>query len=76
VFANEVMAEALQLVHVHPDPFVLKKGTIAQSKSRIAPNYQPPIGPICTYQMNYVNVYVFILANIIFDFFNFVIGRH
>jgi hypothetical protein len=49
VVADEVMAETLQLVHVHPDPLFLENITIAQSVSRIAPNYHPPIGPICTY---------------------------
>ncbi len=83
---DEVVAEALQLDPVYNDPLFPENSTIAQSISRIAPNYHPLIGPICMYQMNYVNLYVFelwhvnlydfISTNIILYLFQFVIGRH
>ncbi len=72
VVAMEVMAEDLRFIHVHPDPFVLENSAIAQNFSRIAPNYQTLLGPFCTRQINYVNLYVFILTNIILYLFHFV----
>jgi hypothetical protein len=62
VVADVVMAEALQLVPVYHEPLFLENSIIAQSISRITPNYHLPIRPISTYQMRYVNLYVFILT--------------
>jgi hypothetical protein len=41
VVADEVVAEALQLAPVYYDPLFPEISTIAQSISRIAPNYHP-----------------------------------
>jgi hypothetical protein len=48
VVADEVVAETLQLALVYYNQLFLENSTITQSISRIAPNYHPLIGPICT----------------------------
>jgi hypothetical protein len=69
VVANEVMAEDLQLVHVHLGPILFETVQLHQTTSR-------SLAFSIHTKLTYVNLYVFILTNIMLHLFHTVIVGH